>query len=176
MQFTDLKLTNEPIMSFIPTDLRYAFTQFLKKERPDIKYTVTPWRKIEKDENLKKLYRPYQAKAKAAFEKCGFRQTDVKIYDGFTSNIEPQYLFEKLKAFYGDTMDSEVQQWHDNNIKPVNDDNNTEQITLNITDPSIVFTGSFEQLKALEHIMTTKQLSENDIKTILAAAQLNELY
>lgn len=179
MHFHDLKLTDDPVMSFIPTSLRYVFVEFLKNANlKDVKYNIMPWRKIDNDDTLRTSYRPYQEKAKAAFEQYGYESTDVKAYDGFISNIEPQYLFEKLKAFYEPNMDPDVKDWHDRSITAVPDKSSQSQqpqLTLDITDPAIEIIGSFEQLEELKNLMTTKQLSQDDLKTVLVAVQLNDM-
>lgn len=181
MDFKDLKLTDEKTLSFIPTSIRYVFVDFLKQHNPNgVTYTVIPWRKIETDTTLKDKYRPYQKMAKAAFEKCGYEPSSEKAYDGFISNIEPQYLFEKLKAFYGKSIDADVKAWHENAIESVNEtethaENQTESVTLNITDPTINIIGSFEELVELDRLMQEKELTDNDLKTILVAVQLNEI-
>ena len=179
MHFQDLKLTDDPVMFFIPTSLRYAFVEFLKDANlKDVKYSVAPWRKIDNDDTLRTSYRPYQEKAKAAFEQCGYETTDAKAYDGFISNIDPQYLFEKLKAFYGPNMDPDVKNWHNQSITAVPDEplqSQQPQLTLDITDPAIEIIGSFEQLEELKNLMTTKQLSQDNLKTILVAVQFSQL-
>lgn len=75
-------------------------------------------------------------------------------------------------------MDPDVKDWHDRSITAVPDKSSQSQqpqLTLDITDPAIEIIGSFEQLEELKNLMTTKQLSQDDLKTVLVAVQLNDM-
>lgn len=117
MNFQDIKLIEEPVMSFIPADIWHTLVQFLKKEQVEnLTYKTILWRKIQEDDELREQYRPYQEKAQLAFKQCGCDK-DARMFDGFISNIDSDYLFEKLKGFYGPDMDPEVVAYHNRQVK-----------------------------------------------------------
>lgn len=174
MNFDDVKRIEKPMMTFIPVDILYTFSHFLKMYKPDgIEYKITPWRKIQQNEKLRKKYRPYQEKTQKAFRENGCDK-DVVLFSGFTSNIDPEYLFEKLKSFYGPTIDPEVKAWMKSNAQVVKDEEPVVQpdsIVLSITDERIRVIGEFEKLQKLQHLIETKSLSQEDLILILTNLQ-----
>lgn len=173
MHFDDIKLISKPVTTFIPMELCHVLKAFLKIHNPNgVKYKTTLWRKIENNENLRKQYRPYQEQARLAFQQNGY-DSDVRLFEAFTSNIDPDYLFEKLKGFYGNTIDPDVKQWHENNVQIVKDDatNTSESIKLPINHPQIEIIGDMEELQDLQKLMSEKRITQNDLVIILNAVR-----
>lgn len=185
IDLSDLQLTDDKTTFFMPAELRYKFSETLAQQMslqatlPQFEIQIIHWQDIKDSPDLKAKYEKYQQASKAAFDEAGFEKRPHVFYDGVISNIEPNYLFEKLKFFLDDnTPIGTVEDVPDenNSENDLNQNLNHESVTLDIDEDYFDIFGSFEDLQKLSQLMQEKQLTEDDLRIILHAISIRDFY
>ena len=179
IDLSDLQVTKEKTLFFIPAGLRHKFSEALAQQMnvsqlPQFEIQIIHWQDIKNSPDLKAKYEQYQQASKNTFDEAGFEQQPHVFYDGVISNIEPNYLFEKLKFFLDDkTPISTVENVTDDNTSnKMNPETNSELVTLDIDEEYFDVFGSFEDVQKLSQLMQEKHLTDDDLQTILRSVQI----
>lgn len=186
IDLSDLQLTEEKTMFFMPAVLWHKFSLALEKQKnsfvvlQNIDYERISWSDINQSPDLKAKYEKYQQESKKTFDEAGF-VTHHDLYDGIISNIEPGYLFEKLKLFYDDNSDCIITDVPDDwepDWEPDWDQNeeNQESVTIDVNPDEFEVFGSFEDTQKLSQLMQEKQLTEDDLRIILHTISIRDFY
>lgn len=111
--FDDLKRNpNGQTAFFLPMRLRIMLTNEMNRQGVKLNRKLVSYREIMNSPELTQKYRPYQEAAHKAFVECGCEDAMVpECYDMLLTDIDPDGLFEKLKLFYGDTIDPDYAFW-----------------------------------------------------------------
>lgn len=177
ISFHDLKINpNGETGFFLPMRLRIMLTNELNKQSVNVNRKLISYREIMNSKELAAKYKPYQEKAYQAFVANGCDEAmQPQFYDMLITDIEPNYLFEKLKLFYGDTIDPDYAFWKQVNSHPktVKDEiKETERITIPVSSDKFEIIGSYEEIQDLAQLMKEKDLTEQDCETVLRAIRL----
>ena len=95
-------------------------------EHPDVDFKCIKAKDIQRNPELKKKYRPYQEQCRNAFIQAGYDpEITASVYDGFISNIDPEWLFNCLCTFFKPDVNPIAYEYMTRsfcNIDPDNDD------------------------------------------------------
>ena len=161
MNFDDLRLLDKKKIVFMPSNLRYKFSEVLAEKRPDIeqesigRMAILPGSKVEK-------------------QRIEFYEKDypVERYEAFISRIEPKQIFEKLRYFYLGKEDPEFLEWDKKNTEPclvkISEDKE-DVVVLPIDCSKFEAFGSFGDLEKLNDLIERKSLTEEDFELIFSA-------
>mgnify|MGYP005889583081 FL=1 len=70
-------------------------------EHPDVDFKCIKAIDIQRNPELRKKYRPYQEQWRNAFIQAGYEHNiEADGYDGFISNIDPEWLFNCVCTFF----------------------------------------------------------------------------
>ena len=124
--FDDLKINPEGQTEFfLPMRLRIMLTNELTRQGVKINRKLVTYRDIMNSEELTAKYKPYQEAAYQEFVANGCEDAmQPQFYDVLITDVDSKYLFEKLKLFYGDTIDSDYSFWKniDSQAIPLDDE------------------------------------------------------
>jgi hypothetical protein len=111
--FDDLKINpNDQTAFFLPMRLRIMLTNEMNRQGVKINRKLISYREIMNSPELSQKYRPDQEAAHKAFVECGCEDAmEPEFYDMLITDVDPKALFEKLKLFYGDTIDPDYAFW-----------------------------------------------------------------
>lgn len=170
IQFNDLTYNSNGVTGFfLPMRLRMMLLAELRRQNIKIQYTLVSYRRIQKQKDLTTQYAPYQKAAYDAFTKSGYDATmSPDYYDLIITDIEPNYLFKKLKLFYGNTMDADMKDTIQSETYPVKDET-TDKTQIPVSADLFDIIGTEEDLQDLAALMKAKNLTEEDCETILHA-------
>ena len=118
--FNDIKMSDEKSTVYIPRRLRDCFCDFLKNKCPDVQYdTISRWEIPGSD--FETARNDFYSKHSGMFAGTEYEDYPRGMYVGFVSNIDAEYLLDKLKLFYGNSKDEEVKKW-EKETEPKRDD------------------------------------------------------
>ena len=101
MILDNMKFTDKESLTFVPIKLINTFCHFLDVEHPEVDFKCIKAKDIQRNPELRKKYRPYQEQCRKAFIQAGFEdKIRANGYDGFISNIAPEWLFNRLCTFF----------------------------------------------------------------------------
>lgn len=105
---------------FLPMRLRIMLTNELTRQGVKINRKLISYRDIMNSEELTAKYKPYQEVAYQEFVANGCEDAmQPQFYDMLITDIDPKYLFEKLKLFYGNTIDLDYAFWKNNDAQAI---------------------------------------------------------
>ncbi|MEF2926976.1 MAG: hypothetical protein U0O31_10040, partial [Catenibacterium sp.] len=120
----------------------------------------------------RKKYRPYQEQCRKAFIQAGFEDNiRANGYDGFISNIDPEWLFNRLCTFFKPDVNPIAYEYMTRsfcNIDPDNDD----RILPTIWRSRFEIIGDGEQCDQLENLIENCNLTNDDLALILQTLEL----
>lgn len=103
--FNDIKMSDEKSTVYIPRRLRDCFCDFLKIKCPDVQYdTISRWEIPGSD--FETARNDFYSKHSGMFAGTEYEDYPRGMYVGFVSNIDAEYLLDKLKLFYGNSKDN----------------------------------------------------------------------
>lgn len=178
MDFNNLKLTDKKETVFLPSNLRYKFSEVLAEKRPDIeqesigRMSIIPGSPIY--EQRKDFYEKYKDEfSDSIYEK----DYPVERYEAFISKIEPEQIFEKVKYFYLGKEDEEFLGCDAKSSQPclakVSEDDG-DVVVLPLDCSKFAAVGDFGTLEKLNSLMDRKKLTESDIELIFSAIMLKD--
>ena len=101
MVLDNMKFTDKESLTFVPIKLINTFCHFLDVEHPDVDFKCIKAIDIQRNPELRKKYRPYQEQCRNAFIQAGYEPNiEANGYDGFISNIDPEWLFNCVCTFF----------------------------------------------------------------------------
>ena len=101
MVLDNMKFTDKESLTFVPIKLINTFCHFLDVEHPEVDFKCIKAKDIQRNPELRKKYRPYQEQCRKAFIQAGFEDNiEADGYDGFISNIDPEWLFNRICTFF----------------------------------------------------------------------------
>ena len=105
--FDDIKINPDGQTEFfLPMRLRIMLTNELNRQGVNIKRSIISYREIMDSKELTTKYRSYQEEAYKSFVANGYDDViQPQFYDMLITDVDPDYLFDKLKLFYVDTID-----------------------------------------------------------------------
>lgn len=173
MNFDDLRLLDKKKIVFMPSNLRYKFSEVLAEKRPDIeqesigRMAILPGSKVEK-QRIEFYEKHRDLLADSIYEK----DYPVERYEAFISRIEPKQIFEKLKYFYLGKEDPEFLEWDKKNTEPclvkISEDKE-DVVVLPIDCSKFEAFGSFGDIEKLSDLIERKSLTEEDFELIFSA-------
>ena len=107
---------------------------------------------------------------KDLFAGTEYEDFSISEYVGLKSNIDTDYIVQKLKLFRGNEKDEEVKKWEKERegaflIKKAPDSSDYAMLNLDARIFSAV--GSYEKIEELQKLMEEKGLDQDDIMIIL---------
>lgn len=175
IRFDDLQINPDGNTAFfLPMRLRMMLMNELEKADIDIHHKLISHRQIQKSAEMLTTYAPYQKAAYKAFTDCGYDPAMTPdCYDALVSDVEPNYLFEKLKLFYGDTIDPDfAAQLEGETFSVKNDADGEPAVKPAVPTKRFDVIGSDEDVRAFNSLVSEKDLTEEDCLTVLHTLRL----
>lgn len=178
MTFEDIKYTDKKTVFVIPNELLIHLREALQAANIPLNYEVILNREINKNENLKNKYDKFRKAARKAYMENGYEDHPYQLYSIIISNIDSDYLWEKLKICYGNQQD-DYYHTHDafqitsTPIKEENDEGDPVALDIPITSDVFMFIGEDDEMIAFEKLMKEKNLTEDDIGLILSCVRFS---
>ena len=178
MTFKDIKLVEAENIIYIPQPMAWALEAFFKRDCPALEYEIIPKWKIKYRFYGKADVNHFFFLHKDLFVGTEYEDFPISEYVGLKSNIDNDYLAEKLKLFRGDEKDEEVKRWEKEReaaflIKKAPD--SSDYAMLNLDARIFSAAGSYEKIEELQRLMEEKDLDQDDIMIILKSLKLTPI-
>ena len=158
-----------------PRRLRDCFCDFLKNKRPDVQYdTVSRWEIPGSD--FEPVRNDFYSKHSGMFAGTEYEDYPRGMYVGFTSNIDSEYLLDKLKLFYGSDKDEEVKKWEketEPKMRIIKESEDKSDYTIfGLDSRKFEIVGGYEDAVALRKLMDKKHMDHDEIELIVGCLKL----
>lgn len=176
--FNDIKMSDEKSTVYIPRRLRDCFCDFLKIKCPDVQYdTVSRWEIPGSD--FEPARNDFYSKHSGMFTGTEYEDYPRGMYVGFVSNIDTEYLLDKLKLFYGNSKDEEVKKW-ENETEPkmriIKESEDKPDYTIfGLDSRKFEIVGGYEDAVELRKLMDKKHMDHDEIELIVGCLKLKQL-
>lgn len=141
-------------------------------EHPDVDFKCIKAKDIQRNPELKKKYRPYQEQCRNAFIQAGYDpEITASVYDGFISNIDPEWLFNCVCTFFKPNVNPIAYEYMERSFgcfDPDNDDRILPTIWCSRFD--VIDDG--EQCDQLENLIENCNLTNDNLALILQTLKL----
>lgn len=178
MTFKDIKLVEAENIIYIPQPMAWALEAFLKRDCPALECEIIPKWKIKYGLYGEADISHFLYLHKDLFADTEYEEFPMSEYVGLKSNIDTDYIVQKLKLFHGDEKDEEVKKWEKEResaflIKKAPD--SSDYAMLNLDSRIFSAVGSYEKMEELQRLMEEKDLDQDDIIIILKSLELNPI-
>ena len=177
INFNNMEIMDHEETIFLPADLLNTFYSLLELKRPDVNFKLVRAFRFTHDSQAREQRQKYFESHSYIFKGTPYEDYKPSEYTGFTSRISPDWIYKNLKYFYfgGQEEDEEVKDWRKAGSKPAlveESADGSDVAVVNIDAAKFKNIGSYNSLKAVEELMKTKNLTEDDIMTVISAVQL----
>jgi hypothetical protein len=173
--FNDIKMSDEKNTVYIPRRLRDCFCDFLKNKCPNVQYdTISRW------EIPGSAFEParndFYSKHSGMFAGTEYEDYPRGMYVGFVSNIDAEYLLDKLKLFYGSDKDEEVKKWEkvtEPKMRIIKESEDKSDYTIfGLDSRKFEIVGGYEDAVALRKLMDKKHMDHDEIELIVGCLKM----
>ena len=172
MVLDNIKFTDKESLTFVPIKLINTFCHFLDVEHPEVDFKCIKAKDIQRNPELRKKYRPYQEQCRKAFIQAGFEDNiRANGYDGFISNIDPEWLFNRLCTFFKPDVNPIAYEYMTRSFGHYDPDND-DRILPTIWRSRFEIIGDGEQCAKLENLIKYCNLTNDDLALILQTLKL----
>lgn len=176
--FNDINISDDKNTVYIPRRLRDCFCDFLKNRRPDIQYdTISRWEIPGSD--FETARNDFYSKHSGMFAGTEYEDYPRGMYVGFVSNIDAEYLLDKLKLFYGSDKDEEVKKWEkktEPKMRIIKESEDKSDYTIfGLDSRKFEIVGGYEDAVALRKLMDKKHMDHDEIELIVGCLKLKQL-
>lgn len=172
MVLDNMKFTDNESLTFVPIELINTFCHFLDIEHPEVDFKCIKAKDIQRNPELRKKYRPYQEQCRNAFIQAGYdHDITASGYDGFISNIDPEWLFNRICTFFKPDVNPIAYEYMTRSFGHF-DPENDDRILPTIWRSRFEIIGNGEQCDKLENLIENCNLTNDDLALILQTLQL----
>lgn len=172
MVLDNIKFTDKESLTFVPIELINTFCHFLDVEHPEVDFKCIKAKDIQRNPELRKKYRPYQEQCRNAFIQAGYKPNiEADGYDGFISNIDPEWLFNRICTFFKPDVNPIAYEYMTRSFGHYDPDND-DRILPTIWRSRFEIIGDGEQCDKLANLIEYCNLTNDNLALILQTLEL----